>query len=250
MKKKSERAAISIIAAIVFVMLSAAFVIGIKRRPVKNAGNEPSMDHSPSEQATPSVIEAETDADGNTVFSLTLDSFVEAFNACYLQKQPQPYLREPSDWRQNEVERAPHGQGKTVIYNFSRDTNNWTLPTVSAYVPSGGEQISEIAMNFDDHSYTPELFAEYRELCLCAFRTFFPDMSAEDADALFREMIAFADENILPETQWYGADSVPQKVYCFGDVGVYPYFAFGDWLRICFVPLDEQRRAEFGVDKF
>ncbi len=246
MKKKNGRAAIWMIAALLFAMLTATVVLVIIRRPVRNTGNEPATEDSLTEQTALPVIRAETDEDGNTVFSLTLDSFIEAFNTCCLQTQSQPYLRPSSDWRQNEVERAPHGQGKTVIYNFTRDENDWALPTLSAYVPAGGERISEVTLNFDDHSYTPELFDEYKELSLCALRLFCPDLPAQDAEALFREMIAFADHNILPETQWYGADSVPQTVYCFADAGVYPYFAFGDWLRICFVPLDEQRRAEFG----
>lgn len=239
-----------LLTAAVLALLLCAVLFVLKQRSVRpttdGSTTVPADTAIAAEKTTlPPAPEVGTGPNGTPVFSLTLDSFIDGFNAYYRREHPQPYLLAGPRWSRRAVDRAPHGQGRTVIYEFSRDREIWALPTVSVYVPEGDERIAEVTLNFDDHSFTPALFGEYRELCRCALRLFFPETDDTKVDVLIREQIAFADAHILPDTQWYGADAVPQTGYLHNDVAVYPYFATGDRLRICIVPLDGDTLAQF-----
>ena len=239
-----------LLTAVVPALLLCAVLFMLKRRSVRpttdGSTTVPADTAIAAEKTTlPPTPEVGTGQNGTPVFFLTLNAFIDGFNAYYRREHPQPYLLAGPGWSRYTVDRAPHGQGRTVIYEFSRDRESRAMPTVSVYVPEGDERIAEVTLNFDDHSFTPALFGEYRELCRCALRLFFPGMDDENADALIREQIAFADAHILPDTQWYGADAVPQTVYIDNDAAVYPYFAAGDLLRICIVPLDGETLAQF-----
>ncbi|MBR5428101.1 MAG: hypothetical protein IK118_07120 [Clostridia bacterium] len=240
-KGKYARIAAGAAAILIAAIAVVCVVLTIKKKPAGPA-NEPT---TKIEAVAGTQVGIENGRDGRALFALTPQAFIDEFNRYYSAANGDAYLRSPARWRVSEFDAAPHGRGETVVYNFSRDEQIWSLPTVSIYVPAGEARICEITLNFDDHSFTPELFAEYKELCRCALRVFFPDKDDRQTDALIGEMIAFADENILPDTQWYGADSVPQVAYIRNGIACYPYFAFGDWLRICIVPVDRELEDEF-----
>ena len=50
----------------------------------------------------------------------------------------------------------------------------------------------------------------------------------------------------------YASGAVPCALYYRGDIGVYPYFALGDYVRLCVIPvtpqyLDQLRAQGVGV---
>ena len=134
-------------------------------------------------------------------------------------------------------------------YDFS-DKTILPFPTITVYVPSNDDLVQEITVNFDDHSYMDSLYKVYEEMCFYTLKTVFPDLEDEKIINLYTTLNQLAYENVMPVK--YASGAVPCALYYRGDIGVYPYFALGDYVRLCVIPvtpqyLDQLRAQGVGV---
>lgn len=94
------------------------------------------------------------------------------------------------------------------------------------------------------------LYKVYEEMCFYTLKTVFPDLEDEKIINLYTTLNQLAYENVMPVK--YASGAVPCALYYRGDIGVYPYFALGDYVRLCVIPvtpqyLDQLRAQGVGV---
>lgn len=200
------------------------------------AGMFPSV--SKSRLQAESVGIAENRA-GELVFDAALEEYVQRFNEAYQADYHRDYLANADEWHAESCERGIHSAYETICYDFSEDYNVWTLPTISAYTASDTGLIQEVAVNFDDHSYQPDMYALYEELCYYTLQVFFPDVSDETLAWLEQMLNNYAYQNTLPNEQGFKADCVPLILYHHNNIGVYSYFAIGESMHFCIIPVNE-----------
>lgn len=75
-------------------------------------------------------IEALTNRVDELVFSISLNDFIESFNAYYVQDYEKEYLSPTSNWKVQIQPQGIHSPYQTIRYHFIEDENNWTLPTI------------------------------------------------------------------------------------------------------------------------
>lgn len=130
-------------------------------------------------------------------------------------------------------------------YEFRADAAVWTLPSITAYTPLDETVIKELTVNFDDHSYTDKMYRKYEEMCFYTLKVFFPDMSGERLTELYKEVIKKAYDNIFPNEQGFHSGHPPSDLYYRGGTGVYPYFAYGESVRMCIIPVTEREIGSY-----
>lgn len=182
-------------------------------------------------------VEAITKDTDELVFSIAMSDFIESYNGYYYQDYEKNYLQPASSWSLQVDVWANHSPYKTDCYHFTADRTIWSLPTIDIYVPSGEEAIQEITLNFDDHSYNPAMYEKYEEMCFYTLKVFFPDLSNEQIIKLYTTSNEIAYDHMLPHEQGYHKGAVPAALFYRGDIGVYPYFAAGECVHLCIMPV-------------
>lgn len=89
----------------------------------------------------------------------------------------------------------------------------------------------------------------YEEICFYTLKVMFPDLEDEKITRLYTTLNQLAYENLMPVK--YTSEPVPCALYYRGGVGIYPYFALGDYVRLCIIPVTQQyldRFREQGTD--
>lgn len=213
------------------------------------AGEETCVTENPSTQPgaeTPDIAVMEN-REGELVFSISIDDFIDSYNGFSQNGDLPPSFQ----WRSKTYASAVHSRHETTLYNYTADEAVWTLPTITVYVPANGDYVQEITLDFDEHSYSPEAYDQFEEMCLYTLKVFFPGLSDERIAALCREAIRLGNQNVFSHEEWYGSDPVPCALFHKNGVGVYPYFAIGDWGHLCVIPVTEETINAFqekGVD--
>lgn len=179
------------------------------------------------------------------VFSITIDDFIDSYNGFYWKDKRNRYLLPASEWRSRIYDTAIHSNHETICYNFTEDEKIKSLPTISVYTPTNGNYIQEITLNFDDHSYTKATYNLYEKICFYTLKVFFPDLENEKIIDLYQTLNRLAYENIMPHEQGYSSTSIPCALYYKDGVGLYPYFAFGESVRLCIIPVTEETISDF-----
>lgn len=192
------------------------------------------------EACTPDIAVMEY-RENELVFTLSLDGYIACFNEYY----GRGYLTPACEWRHHVQDAAIHSGHETNVYYFTADEKVYSLPTITVYTPANGDYIQEITVNFDDHSYTESDYAQYRQMCFCTLKVFFPELSDASLMELCTEAITLGNRNLFASDEWYGSGSVPCALFYKDGIGVYPYFAIGDWARLCVIPVTEQTIANF-----
>ena len=128
---------------------------------------------------------------------------------------------------------------------FLQDENIHSLPTVTIYTPMEQREIQEITVNFDEHSYSEAGYQRYRQLCIHTMKLFFQDLSEDNISQLCDKVIAVGNQNVFDSDAWFGSRAVPIALFCRDGVGIYPYFAIGDWQRFCIIPVTDVIIDEF-----
>lgn len=177
------------------------------------------------------------------VFTASMDDFIRCFNALFRQENGCDYFPDASRWESTSLVRGIHSAYPTRQFRFSEDEAVYSLPTVTVYTPMEDRSIQELTLNFDEHSFTEAGYQRFRQLCGDTLRVFFGDL--EEASELAEQIIRFGNENVFESDAWFGSDALPRGLYYRGGVGVYPYFAIGDWQRFCVIPVTEERLKEF-----
>lgn len=174
--------------------------------------------------------------EGERCFAFTLEDFIASYNSLYWQDHQDTFLTPAEDWTlmaygETETSRA------VDLYSFTQDKSIWFLPTLSVYAPPGETQVRKISVDLDEHSDTQDKNDVFQEMSLYALTLFFPDLAEEEITALCRQL----DQEMTADQydQWYSDSTIPKRLYYQGSVGVFAFFALGDYQRITLLPVDQ-----------
>ena len=190
-------------------------------------------------------MEVMTHRENELVFSVSINDFIDSYNGYYWQEHKKSYLTPVSGWRLQIQDCGIHSPHKTYQYNFTENAEIWSLPTINVYVPSEGDYIQEVALSFDDHSYSPDMYQKYEEICFYTLKVFFPDSTDEQITKLYTTINEMAYENMLPNEQGYHHQAVPYALFYKNGISVYPYFAIGESLHLCIMPITSETLIQY-----
>jgi hypothetical protein len=174
------------------------------------------------------------------VFSISMTDFIDSYNGYYWNDQEERYLPPTSEWRSVMYKTSIHSNHETIYYNFTKNEKIWSLPSISVYVPTNGDYIQEVTIDFDDHSFTEEMHDLYEKMCFYALKVFFPQLENEKIIELYKTMNSLAYDNIFPNAQGYGSNPIPCALYYKDNIGIYPYFAIGESVHLCIIPVSQE----------
>lgn len=189
-----------------------------------------------------SVIENRVD---EWAFDISLEEFINSFNSFYLYDRQKDYLLPREQWRVLAREKGVHSNYAALLYEFTVDARVWSQPTISAYIPSTGEYLLGATVNFDDHGYSESFYKEYEMLCYYTLKVFFPDMPKDEIISLYTTINSLGGENIIMDSDGYRNGVVPPVLYYADGIGVYPYFARGEWEHFCIIPITEEMLRDY-----
>lgn len=174
----------------------------------------------------------------NLYFKFSLEEFIDCYNAVYYVDKGVKYIQPCSEWYSYTQD---FGRYKgDMHYEFTADKKIWTLPTITVYTLQNKTVIKELTVDFDDHSYTDKMYKKYEEMCFYTLKVFFPDMDAKDLTKLYKKLNKIAYVNIFQNDQGFHSDTPPRCLYYRNGVGVYPYFAYGESVRMCIIPVTKK----------
>ena len=174
------------------------------------------------------------------VFDISMDDFIESYNSLYFRDKGREYLLPKSEWRKFTYDDAIHSDHETSLLEFTVDERIWSQPTITVYVPTNGDYIQEITVNFDEHGYSESFYAEFEELCFYTLKVFFPDMPDNEIIALYEEANHLGNMNVFLNEDGYKKGCVPCVLYHKDGIGIYPYFAIGEWVHLCIIPATQE----------
>lgn len=181
------------------------------------------------------------------VFNISIDDYIESYNSYYQNDKKSRYLLPSSNenWRRQVLNTSIHSKHETVYYNFTENKKVWSLPTISVYIPTNCDYIQEITLDFDDHSYTETKYKLYEEMCYYTLKVFFPELSDDKITQLYTTLNSLAYDNIFPYEQGYGSNPAPCALYHRDGIGLYPYFAIGECVHLCIIPVTKETINDF-----
>lgn len=204
------------------------------------------------EETEPTATEPETldievmeNRESELVFDISINDYIRTYNSYFNAGYCRDYLTAASQWQCYTYGSAIHSRHETLNYYFTEDERVYSLPTISVYVPTNGDYIQEITVNFDEHSYSESGYEQYKEMCYFTLKVFFPELDDERLFDLCTEIITLGNQNVFTSDEWYDSDAVPYALFHKDGIGVYPYFAIGDWEHFCFIPVTDETIAEF-----
>lgn len=176
--------------------------------------------------------------DSNIIPVRSLEEFIDCYNAHYYRDHEKNYILPYSEWYSYVQDFGRYQDD--MCYEFTADKKIWTLPTITVYTPQNETVIKELTVNFDDHSYTERMYKKYEEMCFYTLKVFFPDLSETEIIKLSKKINKKAYENIFQNEQGFHTDHPPSDFYYRNGVGVYPYFAYGESVRMCILPVTKK----------
>ena len=179
------------------------------------------------------------------VFTISTSDYVESYNSYYKVDYCRSLLPPVSQWQCFTYDSAIHSEYETKCYSFTEDEHVYSLPTITVYVPTNDDYIQQITVNFDEHSFTQSGFEQYKEMCYYTMKVFFPDLSDARIMDLCTEIVALGNQNVFSSDEWFSKNAVPFALFYREGIGVYPYFAIGDWEHFCIIPVTEETVTEF-----
>lgn len=180
------------------------------------------------------------------VFTISTSDYVESYNSYYKIDYCRSLLPPVSQWQCFTYDSAIHSEYETKCYSFTEDEHVYSLPTITVYVPTNDDYIQQITVNFDEHSFTQSGFEQYKEMCYYTMKVFFPDLPDARIMDLCTEIVALGNQNVFSSDEWFSKNAVPFALFYREGIGVYPYFAIGDWEHFCIIPVTEEAVTEFG----
>ena len=212
---------------------------GTTQRQSLTIETEPTMTQPEVEihQLDISVVE---NRENELVFDISMDDFIESYNSLYFRDKGREYLLPKSEWRKITYDDAIHSDHETILLEFTIDERIWSQPTITVYVPTNGDYIQEITVNFDEHGYSESFYAEFEELCFYTLKVLFPDMPDKEIIAFYEEANHLGNMNVFLNEDGYKKGCVPCVLYHKDGVGIYPYFAIGEWVHLCIIPVTQE----------
>lgn len=194
------------------------------------------MDEARKENAT--GVSGAVKKDNGLYLAYSLENFIDCYNDYYSKDHGKNYMQPYSEWY-FYVQDFGRYTGD-MHYEFTADKERWTLPTITAYTPQDETVMKELTINFDDHSYTEAMYKQYEEMCFYTLKVFFSDMDEEELTKLYKKLNEKAYDNIFQNEQGFHSDNPPSDLYYRNEVGVYPYFAYGESVRMCIIPVTKE----------
>ena len=191
-------------------------------------------------------IQVMENRENELVFTISTSDYVESYNSYYKVDYCRSLLPPVSQWQCFTCDSAIHSEYETKCYSFTEDEHVYSLPTITVYVPTNDDYIQQITVNFDEHSFTQSGFEQYKEMCYYTMKVFFPDLSDARIMDLCAEIVALGNQNVFSSDEWFSKNAVPFALFYREGIGVYPYFAIGDWEHFCIIPVTEETVTEFG----
>ena len=179
------------------------------------------------------------------VFSFSIDDFIDSFNGYYWEDYESRYLLPSSMWISFVYESSIHSKYASNYYYFTPDETMWSLPTVSVFTPSDESYVQEIMLSFDDHSYTESMYHLYERTCFYTIKVLFPSFDDAEIVELYTKLNELAYQNVFPNEQGYSSDSIPAALFYKDGIGLYPYFAIGESVHLCVIPVTDQTISAF-----
>ncbi len=206
---------------------------------------KPSDTRQMEETKKPEVmdIRAEKDKTGALKFSISIEDFIDCYNGYYRRDNGIDYIQPYTEW-DSYVQDFGKYKGD-MHYEFSADKKKWTLPTITVYTPESEKTIRGLTVNFDDHSYTDIMYGQYEELCFYTLKVFFPELKKQKIITLYKEINQSAYKNIFQKGQGFHSGNPPHDLYYQKGIGVYPYFAYGECVRLCIIPVTSKEIKAF-----
>ena len=186
-----------------------------------------------------------THRENELVFSLSMDDFISSFNGFYWQDHAARLLPPRENWGAERNRTSIHCDYETVCYMFSRDERVHSLPSLAVFAPPDEDLIQQITVDFDDHGYDQGMFEEYETMCAYVLRVFFPELPEQTLGKLIKTLNDYAYDHILPNEEAYTHGSIPQVLYHRNGVGIYPFFAVGQCVHFCVIPVTDATLAAF-----
>ncbi len=233
-----------------FILFAAACLAALIMGSCAPAAENSEVQTNVPEATAPSEVKrleinTMTHREGELVFSCSPKDFIDSFNSYYRKDMGSDFFKPIDEWKAVEYDTSIHYGGNTLVYTFKADENIWSLPSVSLYVPPNSDYIQEVAVEFDDHSYSSGSYSAYERLCFYALKVFFGDLPDESITGIYRELNQLAYDKFRAGDPMYGYNPTPHALYYRGEIGVYPYFATGAKVRLCIIPVNEEFLEEY-----
>ena len=168
--------------------------------------------HDPEMEISDLAIDIMEHRENELVFTISIEDFIAGYNYYYKKDHDTDYLLPSNKWRSWTEETSIHSNHETKFYYFTEDEKIWPLPTMTVYVPTDGEYIQEITLNYDWHSHTENMFKLHKQMCIYALKVFFPELSDNQLTNLCTEIIDIGYENAFSTDEWYSNSSVPHVI--------------------------------------
>lgn len=243
---------------LLFILAAGVWVVRFGVLPERAVVGETTAgaEHVMTKQEVSPVVALEAgvvEADEGLVFDFTPGDFIASYNGYYGADKGEDYLRPLENWQSSQVERAVQMDVPATEYRFRTDESKWTLPQFRITVPEGGEQVSQVAVTYDEHSYSAATYTLFEEDCNYTLRTFFPDLDDAVCKEIVQTLNQAAYDHTFPSSQKYqpGTTQLPAMLYQRDGLGVFSYFAIGAPVYFCVIPVDDALLAEYtasGVD--
>lgn len=205
---------------------------------IKNKIINKGINDIPSYQYRITGKKASVKKDENFNFLGSIEEFINSYNNYYKSDKGIGYIKHYSEWYSYIQDFGRH-KGD-MHYEFTVDKKIWTLPTITAYTPKKDTVIKELTVNFDDHSYTDKMYKQYEEMCFYTLKVFFPDMDKKKIIKLYKTINNKAYKNIFQKKEGFHSNNPPSYLYVKDGIGVYPYFAYGESVRMCIIPVTKK----------
>lgn len=208
--------------------------------------SEDMIPEGPAQSATgPLPIAVTENRENELIFDISVGDFINSYNSFYSLDKNAQYLPAQSEWRASVCESAVHSEHETTLYEFTADKTIWSQPTITVYVPTNADAIQEVTVNFDEHGYSEPLYAAYEEICFYTLKVFFPELPDETIIELYKEVNRLGKQNVFTSSEGYASGCVPCVLYHKDGIGVYPYFAIGEWVHLCIIPVTDETVNDF-----
>ena len=179
------------------------------------------------------------------IFSFSIDDFIDSFNGYYWADYESRYLLPSSMWISFVYESSIHSKYASNYLYFTPDETVWSFPTVSVFTPSDESYVQEFMLSFDDHSYTESMYHLYERTCFYTIKVLFPSFDDAEIVELYTKLKELAYQNVFPNEQGYSSDSIPAALFYKDGIGLYPYFAIGESVHLCVIPVTDQTITAF-----
>ena len=203
-----------------------------------NNSQELSKDHTEESKANNEIIQLDIDVikteTGDEAFSISLTDFIESFNSYYSKNNSEIFLKGLEEWQIYDAVVDVNNDIVTTCYAFSEDMDIRALPQLRIYADNTKSGIRQISMCYDIHSFSPETYERYEELCYYVMRTMVPDAADDEVWSYTSKLLDALDESFTTD-KTYQAEG-PE--YTWGKVGAYPYYVVGETTELRLIPAE------------